>query len=111
MYKILDENLQIDTLKKCYDYVRIANIWDLELQYDVNIHTQICWYFAGGVFSGNKQSLIEFADIMKQETLTYIQLHNALVWEVNIWYMIYKQYPELFSPYKCNHDNSIVNNF
>ena len=111
MYKIFNENLTIYSLKKCYDSVRIASIWDLNQHHNVNIHKQVCWYFAGGIFGGNKQSLIQFADIMKHETLRYIQSHNALVWEVNIWYTIYKQYPGLFSPYTCNHNNSIVNNF
>jgi|TARA_B110000967_G_C18896205_1_gene570846 hypothetical protein len=111
IYKILDENTDLDMLKKCYDTVRIGHIWDLKRVVNVNINKKICWYFAGGIFGGNKTSLLEFADIMKFETLRYINLHNALVWEVNIWYLIYKQHPHLFSPYSCNHNNSIVNHY
>jgi hypothetical protein len=111
IYKIFDDNLQIAALKKCYEKVRIGHIWDLDRVFNVNINKRICWYFAGGIFGGNKNSLIEFADIMKRETLRYISIHNALVWEVNIWIMIYRQHKQLFSPYSCNHNNSIVNNY
>ena len=111
IYKIFDENLRIDSLKKCYDNIRIGHIWDLNRVFNININKRICWYFAGGIFGGNKKSLIEFADIMITKTLEYIDIHNALVWEVNIWFMIYKQHPALFSPYLCNHNNSIVNHY
>jgi len=33
------------------------------------------------------------------------------MWEVNIWYIIYNENKHLFDIYKCNHDNSIIENY
>tara|TARA_E500000178_G_C16837246_1_gene668879 strand:- start:231 stop:929 length:699 start_codon:yes stop_codon:yes gene_type:complete len=111
IFKIFNQDVQISNLEKCYEKVRIAHIWDLNINYSSNIMKEINWYFAGGVFGGNKNKLIQFADIMKQTTLDFIKENNYLVWEVNLWYMIYKQHKELFDPYACDHNNSIVNNY
>ena len=35
---------------KIYDNVRIANIWNLDILYFINIYKDIACYFAGGVF-------------------------------------------------------------
>ena len=44
---------------KIYDSVRIGTIWDLNYLYNINIYKDISWYFAGGVFGGDKESLLE----------------------------------------------------
>ena len=111
IFKIFNQDIQLSNLQNCYNKVRIGHIWDLELIYSVDIKRKIAWYFAGGLFGGNKNKLIEFADIMKETTLNFIKENNYLVWEVNLWYMIYKQHKELFDPYACDHNNSIVNNY
>lgn len=111
IFKIFNQDVQISNLEKCYEKVRIAHIWDLNINYSSNIMKEINWYFAGGVFGGNKNKLIQFADIMKQTTLDFIKENNYLVWEVNLWYMIYKRHKDLFDPYACDHNNSIVNNY
>lgn len=111
IFKIFNQDVQISNLEKCYEKVRIAHIWDLNINYSSNIMKEINWYFAGGVFGGDKNKLIEFANIMKQTTLDFIKENNYLVWEVNLWYMIYKRHKELFDPYACDHNNSIVNNY
>ena len=48
---------------------------------------------------------------MKNETLEFIENNNYLLWEVNLWYILYLKEPELFSPYNCDHNNTIVNNY
>lgn len=111
IFKIFNQDIQLSKLHNCYNKVRIAHIWDLNINYSSNIMKEINWYFAGGVFGGDKNKLIEFADIMKQTTLDFIKENNYLVWEVNIWYMIYKQHKDLFDPYACDHNNTIVNNY
>ena len=30
------------------------------------------------------------------------------MWEVNIWYLIYKEYPELISVYVADHNPSMI---
>ena len=111
IFKIFNQDVQISNLEKCYEKVRIAHIWDLNINYSSNIMKEINWYFAGGLFGGNKNKLIEFADIMKETTLNFIKENNYLVWEVNLWYILYKDHKELFEPYPCDHNNSMVNNY
>lgn len=111
IFKIFNQDIQLSNLQNCYNKVRIGHIWDLELIYSVDIKRKIAWYFAGGLFGGNKNKLIEFADIMKETTLNFIKENNYLVWEVNIWYILYKDHKELFEPYLCDHNNSMVNNY
>ena len=111
IFKIFNQDIQLSNLQNCYNKVRIGHIWDLELIYSVDIKRKIAWYFAGGLFGGNKNKLIEFADIMKETTLNFIKENNYLVWEVNLWYILYNDHKELFEPYLCDHNNSMVNNY
>lgn len=96
---------------KQYRKVRIGSIWDLNINYIVDLMTQIAWYFAGGVFGGDKTSLLKFADLMKSKCIYIMKNHKTIMWEVNIWYMIYKEHPELFDAYPCNHSNSLIENY
>jgi hypothetical protein len=81
------------------------------LLYNVDILRQISWYFAGGVFGGNKNSLLQFADLMKEKCIEIINSYNTIMWEVNIWYILYTENPNLFQPYPCNHSISIIDNY
>ena len=36
---------------------------------------------------------------------------NTIMWEVNIWYLIYKENKELFNSYGCNHDKTLIDNY
>lgn len=93
------------------DKVRIGQIWDLNLNYNVNLYKDIAWYFAGGIFGGNITSLTKFADLMKQKCMEIIINKNTIIWEVNIWYLIYIENNNLFNSYYCNHDNSLIENY
>ena len=115
VYNCENENIFIDKLNeinyKNYNNVRIASIWDFNKQYNVNIYKDICWYFSGGVFGGNKEKLLLFAELMKQKCIKIIQQSNTIMWEVNIWYLIYCENPSLFDPYYGNHNKTIVDNY
>jgi hypothetical protein len=76
-----------------------------------NIYKDIKWYFAGGVFGGNKEKLLIFADLMKQKCLQIISQEKTIMWEVNIWYLIYLENNELFYPYHCDHNDTILKNY
>ena len=43
---------------KVYSKIRIGTIWNLNNTYNIDIYRDISWYFAGGVFGGNSQTLI-----------------------------------------------------
>lgn len=96
---------------KNYENVRIGTIWNLQSLYNFNIYKNITWYFAGGVFGGNKNKLLIFADLMKEKCLQIISQEKTIMWEVNIWYLIYLENKELFETYHCGHDNLIITNY
>jgi hypothetical protein len=81
------------------------------VKYNVDLYKQISWYFAGSLFGGSTDKLIEFADIMKKKCLEIIKERNSFIWEVNIWYLIYLEYPNLFDIYQCDHNVSMLANY
>ena len=91
--------------------VRIASCINPENTYHSDIYKNIAWYFAGGVFGGSPETLLKFSELMKTECINVIQERKHLMWEVNIWYLIYKKHPELFDSYLCNHNPSIIMNY
>jgi hypothetical protein len=97
---------------KLYDnQLRIASIWNLQQKYVFDIYKDIIWYFAGGVFGGSKNKLLEFANKTKEMCLHVIEEKKSLMWEVNIWYLVYLENPDLFTPYNSGHDPSIIINY
>jgi hypothetical protein len=101
--------------KKIYNKIRISHIWHLNfdyiLHYNLDIYKNILWYFAGSIFGGDAKSIIDFADKMKQKCISIIKEKNTIMWEVNIWYMIFIENPLLFDAYICNHDNTIIESY
>lgn len=109
-----DDNLNqyiFNLQQKSYDKVRIGSIWNVNHMYNINIYKNIAWYFAGGVFGGDKDKLLLFADKMKTQCIKIITEKQTIMWETNIWYLIYTEHPDLFEPYFCNHNNSIIENY
>lgn len=95
---------------KEYSRVRIASIWTEEFmrQQDDKIFCSVCWFFAGGVFGGDAKKLLLFADKMKAKCIEIIKDKNMILWEVNIWYLIYKEAPELFLLYTADHNDTLL---
>ena len=96
--------------------IRIAGCWDLTLIYnnmniDIDIYKNITWYFAGSVFGGNETTLFEFADKMKEKCIQIINNKQTLMWEINVWYLMYLENLEMFNSYMCNHDVTIISNY
>lgn len=93
--------------------VRLGSIilWDPNIAYSYNIYKDIVWYFTGGILGGNKESLVKFADLVKEKCIETITTHKTIMWEINIWYLVYKDHPELFSYYKCDHNDSLIDNY
>ena len=94
-----------------YDNVRMATIWNPDFEYSNNIYKDMCWYFGGSVFGGKKQALLEFANLMKSTCLDIIYNTHTIMWEVNVWHLIYKQNKHLFTIYTCDHNLSILDNY
>jgi hypothetical protein len=117
IFHIFKNNLDLfkksvyDLVYKKYDIVRIASIWNVNSNYNVNINQNICWFFAGGIFGGCKNAILTFANTMKNKCIFYIKEHKNFIWEVNLWYLIYKENKELFDAYTANHNESIILNY
>ena len=95
-----------------YTNVRMANIVPLEKLYkDIELFRDVMWYFAGGVFGGSSSSLIKFADLVKEMCIHIIKTYKTLTWEVIIWYLVYCNNKDLFDPYLCDHNDTIIDNY
>ena len=91
--------------------VRIGSCIHPSNKYHIDIYKNIAWYFAGGVFGGSFESLLQFAELMKSECISIIKERKHLMWEVNVWYLIYLKFPEMFDLYNCNHNSTIISNY
>ena len=103
-----------NSIQKGCNNIRIAGCWDLNLVYNnmnIDIYKNITWYFAGSVFGGNETTLFEFADKMKEKCIQIIKNKKTLMWEINVWYLIYLENREMFNSYRCNHDVTIISNY
>ena len=88
--------------------VRIACIWNPDNIYQADLYRNICWYFAGSIFGGNINSLIYFADKTKEKCLETMKEKNQLMWEINIWQLVYRLDRWKFLYYITSHDNTIL---
>ena len=76
-----------------------------------NLHKTISWFFLGSIFGGDRDSLIKFANSVKNKCVETIQKHKTIMWEINVWQMVYADDPTLFLCYGANHDASILQNW
>lgn len=97
--------------RKKYDRIRIASCTDPNGDCHTDIYHRISWFFAGSVFGGPAQKLVEFADMMKEICLELIDTRQHLMWEINIWYLLHKRKPEIFDPYRADHNISIMDHY
>lgn len=93
--------------------IRAASCWSPQMYelYSDSVYEKITWLFAGSVFGGSAENIVRFADLTKAKCLTVIQERNHLMWEVNIWALVYKDVPELFDLYTCGHDSTILDQY
>jgi len=54
------------------------------IQLSNDYFNQICWRFCGGVFAGDKDSLVSFYKTITREYDTIVR-EKGLTWEVNLW--------------------------
>jgi len=76
-----------------------------------NLHKTISWFFLGGIFGGDRDSLLKFANSVKNKCIEIIKEHKTIMWEINVWQMVYADDPSLFLCYGANHDASILQNW
>jgi hypothetical protein len=104
----------VNMSKKTYNGVRIGQINNVKMYKDWSFNKQlneVIWVFAGGVFGGSSVKLQQFSKFVKELVEYLIKKHKIITWDVNIWFLIYKNYPRLFECYLCNHDNTLLDNY
>ena len=98
---------------KSYEKIRTGSVWGKfnRTYYNEDPYSDVIWHFGGGVFGGNKVRLLEFASLTKDMCIQTMNEKNTIMWEVNIWYLIYKEHPEQFDFYDCEHDHNLIDNY
>jgi hypothetical protein len=76
-----------------------------------DLYKTISWFFLGSIFGGDRDSILKFADLVKNKCIHIIQEHRTIMWEINVWQMVHAVNPELFLCYEANHDASILRNW
>jgi hypothetical protein len=97
---------------KSYENVRISScVNPINYENYRDVYKNIVWYFAGSVVGGSSQSLTIFSEKCREKVKEVIQEKKSLMWEVNIWYLVFMENKELFDFYMCDHNNSILVNY
>ena len=101
----------LDLQKTKFEKVHIAGIWPSHGYSSMtDVRNKPLWYFAGSVFGGPADSLIVFADKLKDKVAEAIR-NKYLTWEINHWYLVFQENAHLFDVYYCDHNRSILENY
>jgi hypothetical protein len=115
IYHILppDFNNYIPLLKQVPpNKIHIAAINPLDVPPHGDIYRDIHWYFCGGIFGGSASAVTIFADLMRSKVIELITKHRRLMWEVNIWYLLALEFPDLFDCYYCySHTREMIERY
>jgi hypothetical protein len=55
--------------------------------------------------------LVDFADHLKEKIIQTVREKKRLMWEVNLWWLVYNDNKNIFNPYQSSHDSSILINY
>jgi hypothetical protein len=81
--------------------------WQKGYQYD-RVWDAIHWRFCGGFFLGDKESLLQFEQVYRQNYRQIIQRKQTLLWEVNIWTILEEEYEWTPTWFHADHNDTIV---
>lgn len=87
--------------------VLFASCWDPNNSYGGDIYKDINWSFAGSVFGGGGEALCKFAHLTREKCFQILRERNTIMWEINVWLLVYRDHPELFSFYPSDHSEII----
>ena len=99
-------NTSISKLQnKSYENIRISSGVSNN---PISIYTHVHWGFLGSIFGGNSVKLLQLADLTKKKCIETIKNQKLIMWEINIWFLVFLEHKELFDRYFCNHNQSIL---
>ena len=111
IYQLRDRLL----MSGCWDRSRIyaPSCWDPAhaKTYSQDVFREVFWVFSGSAFGGGADALLEFARRTKQKCIFLLATRCSLMWEVNVWYLVYRDCPEFFSLFYGNHNAGILQNW
>lgn len=87
--------------------VLFARCWDPNHSFFGDIYRDVNWTFAGSVFGGGSAAVLRFAKLMRDKCFCILNERNTLMWEINIWLLIYREHPDLFGMYPSDHSEII----
>lgn len=87
--------------------VLFARCWDPNHSFFGDIYKDVNWTFAGSVFGGGSAAILQFAKLMRDKCLQILNEKNTLMWEINVWIIIYRENPDLFDLYPSDHSEII----
>lgn len=93
------------------DVVYAPSCWEPNKQYTQDVYREVFWVFSGSAFGGHSKALIDFALRTKTKCIDILTTRRRLMWEVNVWYLVYCDCPELFSLFYGNHNANILTNW
>jgi hypothetical protein len=88
-----------------------ARCWDPNHVYYGDIYKDVNWSFAGSVFGGGIIAIRQFASRVREKCFQIMRERNTLMWEINIWVLIYRENPELFVLYPSDHSEIIFRGY
>jgi hypothetical protein len=93
------------------DRVTFARCWDPNHVYYGDIYRDVNWLFAGSVFGGGGNAMQKFALRVREKCLQVLRERNTIMWEINIWVLIYREVPELFALYPSDHSEILFRGY
>jgi hypothetical protein len=93
------------------DRVTFARCWDPNHVFYGDIYRDVNWLFAGSCFGGSAKAVAQFALRVREMCLRVMRERNTLMWEINIWVLIYREAPELFALYPSDHSEILFRGY
>lgn len=88
-----------------------ARCWDPNRIYYGDIYKDVNWLFAGSVFGGNAETIQRFALKMREKCFQILRERNTLMWEINIWVLLYRESEDMFALYPSDHSEIIFRGY
>jgi hypothetical protein len=89
--------------------IKIPGCWPLNPYDSSSDFMRVQWYFCGGFFIGYKDKLLEFEKQVKEELRCILEEEKKLIFEVNIWFRIWKKGFQGLEWYYGDHNASMFN--
>lgn len=89
-------------------FLYLPGCWETAFDDDLYLINNIVWRFAGGVIMGDEETLAHFYTLLEQNYKRFFSTFHTLVWEVNYWAWIEKEYTFPIVWQNVGHDDTIV---